>query len=56
MKKVLLLGNGISRLLYKDYINKWKGEIWACNRAFLEYGDRITRIAGHDEVMEEAAA
>ena len=35
-KSVLILGNGTSRLEYKDFIQNWKDEIWGCNRAFLE--------------------
>ena len=57
MKKVLILGNGISRLKYKTWINKWDGEIWACNRAFREYKylPRLNVIGTvHHEVAIEA--
>lgn len=37
--KVLVLGNGLSRLQYRDYINTWDGEIWGCNSAYLEVAD-----------------
>lgn len=39
IKKVLILGNGNSRLEYKDYIKIWNGEIWACNDAYTELTD-----------------
>lgn len=47
MKEVLILGNGLSRLLYKDFIDQWKGELWGCNGCYTEYGDRLTRLTGH---------
>lgn len=37
MKEVLILGNGVSRLEYQNFIEKWGSEIWACNSAYLEY-------------------
>ncbi len=37
MKPLLILGNGISRLDHKDFINHWRDEIWGCNRIFYEY-------------------
>ncbi len=55
MSSVLILGNGISRLLHEDMIKSWSGELWACNYAFLEWGDKITRLTGHVDVLEEAA-
>lgn len=55
MKKVLILGNGISRLQFVDFINDWKNEIWACNLAFMDFGERISRLTGHDWVLKEAA-
>lgn len=55
MKSVLILGNGISRLLFKSQILAWEGEIWACNYAFREFGTRISRLSGHQDVLEEAA-
>jgi hypothetical protein len=55
LKKVLILGNGKSRLKYKDFVKKWDGEIWACNRAFLELasGDipRINRLTGDSDAL-----
>lgn len=48
---VLLLGNGISRLSYNDYILNYKGEIWGSNFIFLDYGEILTRLTGHTEVM-----
>jgi hypothetical protein len=52
--KVLLLGNGISRLLFADRIRSFDGEVWGCNFIFLEYGDRLDRIVGHEYVMHQA--
>jgi len=54
LMKVLILGNGISRLLYYDFILNWKNEIWACNFAFKEFGHILNRLTGHGWVMEEA--
>jgi len=48
-KKVLILGNGISRLLHKGFINDWTGELWGCNRIYTEYGNKLTRVTGHYE-------
>jgi len=49
-KSVLILGNGKSRLEYKDFIKNWEDEIWACNRAFLELATgelpRLDRLIG----------
>jgi len=56
VRSVLILGNGISRLLHEDMIRSWTGELWACNYAFLEWGDRITRLTGHTDVLTKAAA
>ena len=50
----MILGNGLSRLLYSAEIDSWPSDLWGCNRAFLEYGARLTRITGHVIVMEEA--
>jgi len=52
-KKVLILGNGLSRLLFKDYIKAWKHEIWVCNFAYKEF-PKADRLAGHDWVLAEA--
>ncbi len=49
-KKVLIIGNGVSRLelKYKDFIRNWTDEIWVCNRAYLEHNDfqKFTRMIG----------
>lgn len=36
MKKVLIMGNGYSRLHETKYIQDWDGEVWGCNRASSE--------------------
>lgn len=54
MMEVLILGNGISRLSYDDFIRSWQGEVWGCNRVFHEYGRILSRLAGHTDVMVEA--
>jgi len=54
MTETLILGNGISRLAYVDLIRDWPGEVWGCNRAYLDHGDKLTRLCGHDDVMIEA--
>lgn len=54
MADVLVLGNGISRLLHEDFIRSWTGEFWACNYAYLEWGHKLTLLAGHTNVLEEA--
>lgn len=48
---VLILGNGISRLHYKNFIRNFKGEIWGCNFIYLDYGKLLSRITGHSEVL-----
>jgi hypothetical protein len=53
--KVLILGNGISRALFASAINDWQGEVWGCNRAYLDYGKKLTLIAGHRDVMDDAS-
>jgi len=55
MSSVLILGNGISRLLYEDMIKSWSGELWACNYAYLEWGHKLTRLTGHTDVIMKAA-
>lgn len=52
--QTIILGNGISRLKYDHLIRFWKGEVWGCNRVYLDYGDTITALAGHTDVMLEA--
>lgn len=54
METVLILGNGISRLAFDEQIRAFTGEVWACNRAYLDFGDKITDLAGHIDVMQEA--
>lgn len=56
MADVLVLGNGISRLLHQTFVLKWQGELWACNRAYLEedIAPKITRLTGHADVLDEA--
>lgn len=56
VREVLILGNGISRLLQEDRIRKWNGELWACNNAYREWGEKITRLTGHHDVLGEALA
>lgn len=51
----MVLGNGISRLIFDDLIKSWPGEVWGCNRVFNEYGDILDRLTGHKEVLIEAA-
>ena len=51
---VLILGNGISRLAYEKEIRDFRGEVWGCNRVYLDYGNKITALAGHADVMQEA--
>lgn len=54
---VLILGNGISRLRFKEKILSWEGEIWVCNWAFREASElpRIDRVGSvHQEVIKEA--
>lgn len=54
MRNVLILGNGISRLAYVKEIESFPGEVWACNYAFREFPEKITRLTGHSEPMIEA--
>jgi len=53
--EVLILGNGISRISFKDLITDWPGEVWGCNRSYLDYPEKLTRLNGHTNVMYEAA-
>ena len=58
MKKILIIGNGISRLNpdVQSYINDWiqnkTGEIWIFNNAYKDYGKVATRWSGHEELLE----
>ncbi len=54
-KPVLILGNGLSRLLYHREIMQHPGEVWGCNYVYLEYPERLSRLAGHVEVLAKAA-
>ena len=54
MREVLILGNGISRLLHEDLIESWEGELWGCNYIYKEFGDRLDRLTGHVSVLAEA--
>lgn len=51
---VLILCNGISRLSYVDLIKTWLGEVWGCNRAYLDFPEKLTRLTGHLDVMKDA--
>lgn len=56
-KSVLLLGNGVSRIknrAVRTWIDKWIGETWGCNWAFLEFPVKLSRVVGEPAVMEEA--
>jgi hypothetical protein len=55
MDEVLVLGNGISRLGFDKLIREWPGEVWGCNRAYLEYGAKLSRLTGHTDVLADAA-
>ena len=61
MKKMLLIGNGVSRLQpeVQSYINDWiknrTGEIWIFNYAYKEFGQVATRWGGHIELLEEVS-
>jgi len=56
MATILILGNGISRLSFDAQIRAFTGEIWGCNRVYIDYGDILTALAGHSDVMREAEA
>jgi hypothetical protein len=53
-KKVLILGNGLSRMSFVEFIEQWKGEVWGCNYCYIDWGHKLTRLTGHVRVMEEA--
>jgi len=52
--EVLIIGNGISRLSYVDMIKSWEGEVWGCNRAYLDFPEKLDRLNGHNDVMIDA--
>jgi hypothetical protein len=54
--EILVLGNGISRLVYDETIRNWPGEVWGCNRAYLDYPAKLARLTGHKEELIAAAA
>lgn len=54
MCDVLILGNGISRLSYSAIINGWPGQVWGCNRVYLDFPHKLNRLTGHFDVMEQA--
>lgn len=39
MKRLLILGNGKSRLKHMDYVKSWNSPIWGCNSIYKEYID-----------------
>jgi len=51
---VLILGNGISRLQYLLEINNFQGEVWGSNHVYAEYGWLLSRINGHEIVVQQA--
>lgn len=56
MKKVLILGNGMSRASEKHFIKTWEDEIWVSNWAFKEIPNikNVTRLGTqHLEVIKE---
>jgi lipopolysaccharide biosynthesis glycosyltransferase len=53
-KKVLILGNGISRLQFDSYVKSFDGEIWVCNQAYKEY-KKFGRISAVFTVHKEVA-
>lgn len=58
-KEVLIIGNGISRLKYQDFIQNWKGEIWGCNSIYLEHQagavPRLDRLIGDTQAILPAS-
>lgn len=54
METVLILGNGLSRLAFDKEIREFPGEVWGCNNIYMDYGDKITAIAGHDWCLIDA--
>lgn len=43
--EVLVLGNGSSRLEHDELIRSWPGEVWGCNRVYVDYSSILTRVA-----------
>jgi lipopolysaccharide biosynthesis glycosyltransferase len=57
MKRVLILGNGASRLKLKSFVDSWEHDLWVCNKGYMEYKElpRIDYVCSvHREVIEEA--
>lgn len=54
MTTVLILGNGLSRLAFDEAIRAHDGPVWGCNNIYLDYGEKLTAIAGHDWCMADA--
>lgn len=57
MKKVLILGNGSTRLNHRKYISEWEEDIWVCNKAYQEYYKlpRMDRVGSvHGEMILDA--
>ena len=52
---VLILGNGLSRLAFDAAIRAHRGPVWGCNAIYLDYGDKLACLAGHDWCMADAA-
>lgn len=54
-KKMLIVGNGLSRLAYKKEIQNFKGEVWIFNYAYKEkwLAKIATRWHGHEELIPE---
>lgn len=57
-KKVLILGNGISRKNHMDFVKSWDDEIWGCNWVFKERisGElhRLDRLLGDYKALIQA--
>ena len=54
-KKVIILGNGFSRLHEEKFIDAWKEDIWGCNHAYKDYFQfpRLNRIfTVHKELFD----
>ena len=49
--RVLVLGNGKSRLYHDTLIREWAGEVWGCNRVYRDYGPLLSRIATDSVAM-----
>lgn len=54
METILILGNGLSRLAFDKEIRDFPGEVWGCNNIYLDYGDKVTAITGHDWCLIDA--